>query len=272
MTAVEPIHQVGMRFVLDKLCHASLIDAVTGSGTPYRIYPHDDVERLERFLKEAPRDQFQVVISESIFSMDGDEVDLASLAKLKKRWPFVLVLDEAHGSGVYGENGAGYAAEMRLQSAVDVSLVTLSKAVGLMGGAVCGSRQFCEAVVNWGRAYMYSTAISPALAAGIEESIGVMKREPQRQKRVRDLASRVRDELKRHGKEIVEGDSPIIPIVLGSDERALEAANKLREKNLLVIAIRPPTVARGTSRLRITLSCEHSDAEIEELIATLREV
>jgi 8-amino-7-oxononanoate synthase len=272
MAGVKEFLAGGVRFLLDKLCHASLVDAITGSGAPYRIFPHNNLEKLTRLLLDAPADQLQVVVSESIFSMDGDAVDLKGLADLKARRPFVLVLDEAHGSGVYGTDGAGFAAEAGLQDAIDVSLVTLSKAVGVMGGAVCGSKQFCEAIVNWGRAYIYSTAVPPAIAAGIEEAIGVMKREPQRQIRVRELARRVRHELKRQGKEIIDGDSPIIPIILGSEERALEAAKKLREKNLLVIAIRPPTVARSTSRLRVTLSCEHSDKELEELIGALREI
>jgi 8-amino-7-oxononanoate synthase len=262
----------GVRFLIDKLSHASLIDAVKGSSDEFRIFPHNHFEKLERLLADAPADQVQVVITESIFSMDGDAVDLPALAELKKRRPFVLVLDEAHGSGVYGENGSGYAAEKGLQSAVDVSLVTLSKAVGVTGGAVCGSKNFCEGVVNFGRAYIYSTSIAPAIAAAIETALGVMKREPQRQRRVRELAIRVREALRKQGRKIPSGDSPIIPILFGSEQRALDAALRLRDKGILVIAIRPPTVARETSRLRVTVSCEHNDGEIERLIAALRDV
>src|SRR5688572_2738670 len=147
----------GVRFLIDKLAHASLIDAVTGSGQPYRVFPHNGLSKLERLLNEAPAEQAQVVITESIFSMDGDAADLGGFVELKKRHRFALVLDEAHGSGVYGPAGAGLAMEAGVSAHVDVSIATLSKALGVIGGAVCGSRAFCEAVVNWGRAYIYST-------------------------------------------------------------------------------------------------------------------
>jgi 8-amino-7-oxononanoate synthase len=269
---VQTLTLDGVRFLLDKLCHASLIDAVRGSGAEFRIFPHNNLEKLERLLADAPPQQHQVVITESVFSMDGDAADLAGIAALKRDHPFVLVVDEAHGSGVYGQHGAGYAAERGLANIVDVSLVTLSKAAGVVGGAVCGSKTLCESLVNRGRAYIYSTAIPPATAGAIEAAISVMKQEPQRQQRLRELARRVRDELKGAGHEISQGDSPIIPIVLRSEERALNAAAHLREKQILAIAIRPPTVARETSRLRITLSCQHSDEEIEKLMDALREV
>jgi 8-amino-7-oxononanoate synthase len=268
---VQTIAAVGgkVRFLLDKLSHASLLDAARGSGNEFRIFPHNNLEKLERLLRDGPADQRQVVITESIFSMDGDAADLEGMVALKKRFDFLLVLDEAHGSGVYGKNGAGYAAEKELSEAIDVSLVTLSKAAGVAGGAICGSKIFCDGVVNWGRAYIYSTSVPPGVAASIEAAIGVMKKEAQRQRRVRELAARVRKGLKRAGKSIPDGDSPIIPIIYGSEERAVKAAEELRKNGILAIAIRPPTVARNSSRLRITLSCDHSDEEIANLIEAI---
>jgi 8-amino-7-oxononanoate synthase len=269
---VQTLSLEGVRFLLDKLCHASLIDAVRASGAEFRIFPHNQLQKLERLLGDEPVGQHQVVVTESIFSMDGDAAALEAIAALKQKHRFALVLDEAHGSGVYGRDGAGYAAEKGLANIVDVSLVTLSKSAGVVGGAICGSKIFCEGLVNWGRAYIYSTAIPPATASAIEAAIGVMKAEPQRQQRVRELARRVRDELKQSGHQIGDGDSPIIPIILGSEKRAIDAANHLREKQILAIAIRPPTVARETSRLRITLSSEHTDQEIEMLIRELKQI
>src|SRR3989440_2853105 len=245
---VQTLNLPGVRFLLDKLCHASLVDAVRGSGAEFRIFPHNNLEKLERLLADAPEAQRQVVITESIFSMDGDAADLEGITALKRKYHFVLMLDEAHGSGVYGRDGAGYASEKGLANVVDVSLVTLSKAAGVVGGAACGSRAFCDGLVNWGRAYIYSTAIPASAASAIEAAIAVMKAEPQRQQRVRELARRVRNELKSRGHHIGDGDSPIIPIILGSEKRALQAANFLQEKQILAIAIRPPTVARDTSR------------------------
>lgn len=270
LASIGEAQPAGVRFLIDKLCHASFIDAVRGSAMPFRIFPHNHLEKLKRLLAEAPPDQMQVVVTESIFSMDGDAADLSGLASLKAEHPFVLVLDEAHGSGAYGHAGSGYADECGLQNIVDVSLVTLSKAVGVAGGAICASRLFCDAVVNWGRAYIYSTSVPPMSAAAIIAAIQVMQDEPQRQQRLRMLARHVRAELAKGGFALALHDSPIIPVVLGSESRALDAAERLWMAGLLVPAIRPPTVPLGSSRLRITLCCDHSDAEVDQLISHLR--
>jgi 8-amino-7-oxononanoate synthase len=155
---------------------------------------------------------------------------------------------------------------------VDVTIVTLSKAMGLMGGAACGSRVFCEGMVNFARAYIYSTQISPVIAGVVPVALEVMRKEPERQRRVRALAKRVRGELREGGVEVAGGDSPIVPVILREEKRAVEAAEELREKGLWVVPIRPPTVARGTSRLRVTLSAAHGDDEVERLIGALRAI
>jgi 8-amino-7-oxononanoate synthase len=262
----------GARFLVDKLAHASLIDAVRATDVPMRIFPHNGIPKLRRLLEEADPAQFQIVLTESIFSMDGDAADLHEIAQLKKKHPFVLLLDEAHGSGVYGASGAGYAAELGLSDAVDVSIVTLSKAIGCSGGAVCSSKIFRDALVNFGRAFIYSTSISPIICDAVVAAIEVMQHEPWRQQRVRALAMNVRTRLRERGMKIPAGDSPIIPILLGEEQAALQAAEQLKDRGLLVVAVRPPTVPPGSSRLRITLSCAHSDEEIECLIQSLLEM
>jgi 8-amino-7-oxononanoate synthase len=254
-----------VRFLLDKLVHASLIDAVQGSDAPMRVFPHNGIDKLARLLDEADGDELQVVVTESIFSMDGDAADLRALVELKHRRPFVLVVDEAHGSGVYGRDGAGYAAECGVSGDVDVFVVTLSKALGSIGGAVCASADFCEALVNFGRAYIYSTSVPPAVPAALQAALGVLQSEPQRQARVRALSKRVRESL---GVQ-TPGDSPIIPMILGSEGAAIAEANRLMELGMLVTPIRPPTVPRGSSRLRVTLSSEHTDAQVDALIDAL---
>jgi 8-amino-7-oxononanoate synthase len=262
----------GVRFLIDKLVHASLVDPVRASKMPFRVFPHNSLPKLRRLLEDREGTGMQVVVTESIFSMDGDTADLAGLAALKDEHPFVLVLDEAHGAGVYGKHGAGVASEMGLQHIVDVSIATLSKAIGCVGGAVCASRAFCEALINFGRAYIFSTSIPPFVAAAAEAALGVMRDEPERQTRVRNFAHRVRFELKDAGFELAPGDSPIVPIILGSEQNALDAANALLSEGLLVLAVRPPTVRRGTSRLRVTFSTEHSDAEVDQLIRELKRI
>jgi 8-amino-7-oxononanoate synthase len=264
-------HAGGVRFLIDKLVHASLVDAVRGSGMPYRVFPHNSLAKLRRLLQDNDRGGLQVVVTESIFSMDGDAVDLPGLAELRREFAFMLVLDEAHAAGVYGQNGAGLASELGLQDVVDVSIATLSKAIGCVGGVVCASRAFCEALTNLGRAYVFSTSVPPFVAATAEAAVGVMGDEPERQTRVRQLATRVRESLATEGLQIRAGDSPIIPVIIGDEILALDAAQLLLDEGILVPAIRPPTVPRGSSRLRVTLSCEHSDPEVEQMLAAIRQ-
>jgi 8-amino-7-oxononanoate synthase len=270
LAALGEKYSGGVRFLVDKLAHASLLDAIRGSAASARVFPHNGLAKLKRLLNDGDKNQLQVVVTESIFSMDGDAVDLAALVEMKAHHDFLLLLDEAHGSGVYGPNGAGWAVECGLGDAVDISIVTLSKAVGCTGGAICGSKVFCDAVVNLGRAYIYSTSIPPATAGGIMAAVGVMRDEPQRQRRVRELGRSVRGRLVEMGVAIPVGDSPIIPVIVGSEQAAMGLARRLEEAGLLAPAIRPPTVRPGTSRVRITLSCEHSDEEIERLIGALK--
>ena len=266
-----------VRFLLDKLVHASLIDAVRSTAltigragdAPMRVFPHNGIDKLARLLDEADADETQVVVTESIFSMDGDAADLRAIADLKRRRPFVLVVDEAHGSGVYGKDGAGYAAECGFAGDVDVFVVTLSKALGSIGGAVCASADFCDALVNFGRAYIYSTSVPPMVPAGVQAALDVLRREPHRQERVRSLSRRVRDALRAAGLTLLAGDSPIIPIILGSEEAAVTQGNRLMELGMLAMPIRPPTVPRGSSRLRVTLSSEHTDEQVNALVSAL---
>ena len=287
-----------VRFLLDKLCHASLVDAVRSAADPpaatFRVFPHNGIGKLARLLEprdeggpaggervlsrgsttRASADPLDVVLTESIFSMDGDAADLAAVAGLKQRATRtpLLVVDEAHGSGVYGPAGAGLAAELGLRGAVDATVVTLSKALGGIGAAVCGSAALCDVLVNLGRPYVYSTSLPAAAAAAAAAAVGVLRDEPGRQARVRAVARFVRAELAAAGFDLPPGDSPIVPVLLGSEAAALAAADRLRDRGLLALAIRPPTVPRGTSRLRVTLSSEHTDAEVATLLEGLRAV
>jgi 8-amino-7-oxononanoate synthase len=180
-------------------------------------------------------------------------------------------VDEAHGSGVYGKDGAGYAAECGVTRDVDVFIVTLSKALGSIGGGVCASTHVADALVNFGRAYIYSTSVPPMVPAVLQAALVVLRREPQRQERARALSRDVRQKLRAGGLALPEGDSPIIPIILGSEDAAMSEANRLMELGMLAVPIRPPTVPRGGSRLRITLSSEHTDEQIHALIQAVSE-
>jgi 8-amino-7-oxononanoate synthase len=173
---------------------------------------------------------------------------------------------------VYGEGGAGLLAELGYPSLADVVVCTFSKAAGAIGGAVCGSRLFCDGILNFGKAYIYSTAVPPWVARMAETAVDIMHAEPWRQQRVRSLALKIRSELETIGVRIPTGDSPIVPVILGDERATVEFAAQLLSAGIFVTAIRPPTVAPGTSRLRFTLSCDHTDAEIESLLKQLRMV
>jgi 8-amino-7-oxononanoate synthase len=258
-----------VRFLIDKLAHASLIDAVRSSGSPFRVFPHNHLVKLDRLLRESDRSQLQVVVTESIFSMDGDAADLAGISRLKRRRPFALLIDEAHACGVYGDGGAGLLAEAGYPDLADVVICTFSKAAGGSGGAVCASQLFCDGLVNFGRAYIYSTAVPPLVARMAQTALDIMRDEPWRQHRVRALALDLRRKLKAAGVGVPAGDSPIVPVILGDEKTTAGMADELLSAGIFVTAIRPPTVAPGTSRLRLTLSCDHTDAEIEHLLARL---
>jgi 8-amino-7-oxononanoate synthase len=259
------------RFLVDKLVHASILDAVTASESPMRVFPHNHLPKLRRLL-QGGGEFLDVVATESIFSMDGDAADLPGLAALKKEFPFVFLLDEAHASGVYGPEGAGLAHALGLQEAVDVSIVTLSKALGGAGGAICATRAFCDAVINFGRAFIFTTNVPAAAAVAAEAALRVLHEEPQRRERLAELSRRVRAELGTAGVTIPQGDSPIICCILGTEEAALAASEELRREGLLVGAVRPPTVAPGSSRLRATLCSQHTDAEVDQLITAVQKI
>ena len=261
-----------VRFLVDKLAHASLIDAVRQYGARFRIFPHNGLAKLKRLLAEAPADERQVVLTESIFSMDGDAADLRGLAELKRRHDFVLCVDEAHGSGLYGKHGSGLIDALGVGDAVDVSLVTLSKALGVSGAAICASDPFIRAIENFGRAYIYSTAVSPIIARLAREAVAICQDEPALRERVLRLAAEVRRNLSGQGWTVPAGDSPIVPVLLGDERRALEVSETLKSQGLLVAAVRPPTVPRGTSRLRITVSSGHSEGQIAGLMDAMRGV
>ena len=252
-----------VRFLIDKLVHGSIVDAIQRSGLPYRVFPHHGYDKLRRLLSETA--DLQIVFTESIFGMDGDQADLKTLGELKLKNPFLLILDDAHSTGVYGRAGSGLQDELQFDGLADISIVTLSKAIGSMGGAVCASTDLCDLIVNTASAYLFSTSLPPSAVASAKEALRIMAMEPQHQARVRASARYVRAALSDHF-AIPAGDSPIIPLILGDERQTLAAADAARQAGFYIVAIRPPTVSPGTARLRVTLSAAHSDEEIRELI------
>ena len=261
--------------ILDKLCHASLIDGARLSGAIVRVFPHNHLGKLESHLEWAAANHPGariVIVTESVFSMDGDRAPLEEIVALKERHGAMLLVDEAHAVGVLGRNGRGLADALRLDGRVDIQMGTLSKALGCAGGYIAGSRRLIELLVNRARSFIYSTAPPPATAAAACAAVEFLmsdEGERRREQLWQNLATFGAEapQLFADGRKI---QSAIVPVILGDAGRALEAADRLLEKGFYVPAIRHPTVPRDAARLRVTLSARHTPQQIAHFAAALR--
>jgi 8-amino-7-oxononanoate synthase len=252
--------------ILDKLCHASLVDGARLSGATIRVFPHNHLEKLERLLSWA-RENFAksnvLVVTESVFSMDGDTAPLREIADLKDRHGAWLMVDEAHGTGVLGPEGRGLASELGISRRVDIQMGTLGKALGAAGGAICGSRALIDFLVNRARSFIFSTAPGPASAAAATEAIRLLE-----SGEAAPLIERLWSNLERFNPQ-PRPASAIVPHLVGDEAAAISLSEGLREQGFLAPAVRYPTVARGQARLRITISAAHSPEQVDSLRAAL---
>ncbi|HME89103.1 MAG TPA: 8-amino-7-oxononanoate synthase [Chthoniobacterales bacterium] len=257
--------------LLDKLCHASLIDAVRLSGATVRVFPHNHLAKLKSLLEWSGRNNPAarvLIITESVFSMDGDRAPLREIVHLKKNFGAQLFLDEAHAVGVIGPNGQGLAAEENLSQEIDVQMGTLSKALGVAGGYICGSRVMIEWLINRARSFIFSTAPPPALAAAANAAIDFLSSTEGAERR-RQLWRNI-DIL---AQELsICPVSAIVPWIIGDEAAVLVAAKTLHDEGLFVPAIRYPTVAKGSARLRITVSAAHEKAQLRSLVGALKKL
>jgi 8-amino-7-oxononanoate synthase len=261
--------------ILDKLCHASLIDGARLSGTTLRVFPHNNMDRLAHLLQWArghvPASGRIVVITESIFSMDGDRAALPEIAALKNQCGALLMVDEAHAFGILGEDGRGLADELGVAHDVDIHMGTLSKAAGLHGGYICGSRPLIDLLVNRARSFIFSTAPPPAVAAAACEVVTrLLPGECGRLRREKLWQHLTRFAQLMAGK-VPAPQSAIIPLMIGDETAAMERSARLLDEGFLIPAIRYPTVARARARLRITITAAHEAADIEALAGALRQ-
>jgi 8-amino-7-oxononanoate synthase len=255
----------------DELNHASLIDGVRLSRARVVRYPHADVEFLARSLSDSTA-RVKLVVTDGVFSMDGDLAPVRALLELCERYDALLVLDDAHGFGVLGPEGRGTLAQLALRSPRIVYVGTLGKAAGVAGAFVAGAADVIETVLQRARTYIYTTASPVMLAAAVEASLQLIRTEEWRRERLRNLVASLRETLRESEAALAPSDTPIQPLVLGTNARALGASAALRERGILVPAIRPPTVPEGTARLRISLSAAHSEEDAARLGVALREV
>ncbi|MCB1096793.1 MAG: 8-amino-7-oxononanoate synthase [Verrucomicrobiae bacterium] len=266
--------------ILDKLCHASLIDGARLSGATVRVFPHNHLDKLERLLEssmDAAGDDGRVlVVAESVYSMDGDWADLFGIVRLTKAAGALLLLDEAHAFGIFGKDGRGLADKLGLARKVDFHLGTFSKAAGLSGGYVCGSEAGVDIILNRARSFIYSTAPPPAIAAAAHDVITRIFPGAMGERRRSELWNNVRvftEAIADAGSPLLrEPTSAIIPVILGDNERALAAASRLETSGFLVPAIRYPTVPAGQARLRVTLSANHAEGDIIALARAIAKI
>jgi len=271
LAAVTALVGRGDLLLLDRLSHASLIDAALLSRGRLRRYPHADAAAAERWLTaESAHARVRLVATDGVFSMDGDIAPVAELASAAARHGAWLLVDDAHALGVLGASGRGTLEHLGLAAgAVPLLVGTFGKAFGTFGAFIAGAREVIELIVQRARSYIYTTAAPQALAAATRAALAVTEREPWRRERVLALTERFRRAAHELRLPLVDSPTPIQPVVLGSAQAALEASRRLLERGFWVAAIRPPTVPRHTSRLRITLSAAHTDAEVDALLEAL---
>nr|WP_297399645.1 8-amino-7-oxononanoate synthase [uncultured Marinobacter sp.] len=252
----------------DRLNHASIIDGCILSRARVRRYGHGDVAALESMLAETSG--HKLVVTDGVFSMDGDVAPLTELARVCRRHDALLVVDDAHGLGVLGPQGRGSVAELGLsEDEVPVLIGTLGKAVGTSGAFVAGPALLIDYLVQKARTYIYTTAMPPALAVATCASLDVIERDDDRRAHVLGLVSRFRREASAMGYALMDSRTPIQPIMVGDNWSALALSRALEARGLLVSAIRPPTVPEGEARLRVTFSAAHTEADLDRLLQGL---
>lgn len=256
--------------VLDKLAHACLIDGAKLSGASLRIFPHNNVAKLRHHLLWARRTYPQgktLIVTESVFSMDGDFAALAEIAALKAEFRALLLVDEAHATGVIGPQGAGLIAELGLAPEVEIQMGTLSKTLGASGGFICGSKTLIQLLVNRARSFIYSTALPPPSAAAASAALEIIQTAEGEtlRSRLRRNVSLLAESLSPDRGQAARPFGPIFPLLIGPESEAVRLAEILSSQGFLTPAIRYPTVARGAARLRITLSASHSLEQVQSL-------
>ncbi|MEN6407572.1 MAG: 8-amino-7-oxononanoate synthase [Thermoguttaceae bacterium] len=254
----------------DEKNHASLWDGCRLSRADVRVYPHGDAARLAALLAKSSCYRRRLIVTDGLFSMDGDLAPLEALADLAERHDAMLLVDEAHATGVFGQSGRGACEHFGVEARVDVRIGTLSKALGSVGGFVVGRGTLIEWLRNRARSYVFSTAAPAATVAAALAALDIVEREPDRRRQLLDRARRLRESLRADGWDTGASASQIIPVIVGEPDRAIRLSAALQEAGLLAPAIRPPTVPDGQSLLRVSLTAGHTEAMIEALRTALK--
>ncbi len=262
LAAVTALAGRGDAVFLDRLCHASLVDGAVLSRADVRRFRHNDAGHLDELLRKAPARRKRLVVTESVFSMDGDVAPLPDLCRVAETHDAMMMVDEAHATGVQGPGGAGMVSMHGLQGRVNLGMGTLSKALGSAGGFLACSEQMAAWLVNVARTFIFSTALPPAAAGAALAALDVLKTEPGLGAALLDRSALFRERLKKAGLDTGPSTTQIVPVITGSNQGALDLAAALRARGILAPAIRPPTVPEGAARVRLSITLAHSPAEL----------
>ena len=266
---VNALMQRGDTIFSDRLNHASLIDASLLSKATLQRYAHNDMAALNRRYAKT-KSENTLILSDGVFSMDGDTAHVDQLSRIAENNKAWLMIDDAHGFGVLGKNGAGLLERQNLsQQQVPILMATLGKALGTAGAFVAGSHNLIEYLTQTARTYIYTTAMPAAIAAATRASLKLVQQEHWRREKLAALVLQFKKGADELGLALMPSDTPIQPIVMGESKKALSVSKKLQQNGLLVSAIRPPTVAKGTARLRLTFSANHTENDIKRLLEAL---
>lgn len=258
--------------ISDKINHASIIDGIRLSGAEFLRYKHTDMADLERCLKKAEGYRRKLIITDSVFSMDGDLAPLPVIVELKEKYRAVLMIDEAHGSGIFGKNGRGLAEFYDVTDRVEITMGTLGKAFGCSGAYVAGRKVLIDYLRNKARSFIFTTGLPPSVLASVQAALQVVQQENWRREEVLAKATWVRNELIEAGFKLLNSQSQIIPILVGDNAATLEFSSRLFDVNILAMAVRPPTVPLNAARLRLTVMATHSNEELAGAVNHLKQI
>ncbi len=263
--------------ISDELNHASIIDGVRLSAAKYKnsegfVYPHKDMEALEKILRNTQGFEKRMIITDGVFSMDGDIAPMPTIVELSEKYDAMVMIDDAHASGVLGKNGAGSASHFGLYGRVDIQLGTLSKALGVVGGYIAGSVALKDWLINRGRPYLFSTAQPPMVAAALFAALDIMENDPEPMRRLWDNTKWWKDALAEAGFDTMGSETPITPVYVGDEAAAQEMERALWEEGVYALSISYPTVAKGKARIRTMPSAAHTREDLEFALAAFKRV
>jgi len=271
LTVVSTMMGRGDYVYSDKLNHASIVDGCLMSGAEFRRFRHNDMEHLENLLKNAPADVAKMVIADSVFSMDGDIIDLPKMVELCRKYNAWLMIDEAHSVGVLGEKGTGIEEHFNLYGAIDIKMGTLSKTIPSVGGYVAANKELVAYLRHASRAYIFSAALPPAQAAAANEAFKIILDEPWRIERLNQNTKQFIGGLKSMGFDTMLTETAIVPVLCGEDETAFALTSEAQHNDVFVLPVVSPAVPEGQARLRATVTAAHEPSEIERAMDVIGE-